>query len=242
MVTRVVSVSVIRWIARRRNGSPTIPVGSCRFGDLRRLSPISGDYGFDRGTPVDRYYIERFLGDNSSDIAGHVLEIGDNVYTLRFGGDRIVASDILHVDASNARATLVGDVAQPGTLPKARFDCIVFTQTLHLVFDMRSAIANLHDALKPGGVLLVTAPGITQVDTGIWAKTWYWSVTAVGTSRLLQERFRPERIAVAAHGNVLAAAAFLYGLACEELDQTELDAEDPRYPVVIVARAVRADT
>jgi glycosyltransferase involved in cell wall biosynthesis len=38
-----------------------IPIGSVRFGDFRRLSPISRSFGFDRGTPTDRYYIENSL-------------------------------------------------------------------------------------------------------------------------------------------------------------------------------------
>jgi SAM-dependent methyltransferase len=243
----VFPVSAIKWIAQRRSRLPPKSgepgaVGGCRFGDLSRLSPVSEDYGFDRGTPVDRYYIERFLGDNSGDISGRVLEVGDNAYTLRFGSDRVAQSDILHVDASNPRATLVGDIAREQTLPKASFDCIVFTQTLHLVFDMRAAVANLHDALKPGGVLLLTAPGITSVDTGIWAQTWYWSITAVAARRLLEGRFRPDRVAVEAHGNVFAATAFLYGLAYEELDRADLDMDDPRYPVIVAARAVRRET
>lgn len=238
----MVAVSVIRGIARRLSRSTSVAVGSCWFGDLKRLTPISEDYGFDRGSPVDRYYIERFLGGNSGDIAGRVLEVGDNAYTVRFGGDRVAQSEILHVDASNPRATLVGDIARPGTLPEASFDCIVFTQTLHLVFDMRAAIANLHDALKPGGVLLLTVPGITQVDIGIWAETWFWSLTSIAGRRLLEERFRPEAIAVEAYGNVFAATAFLYGLAFEELDLADLDADDPRYPIIVAARAVKAAT
>src|SRR5689334_3710614 len=42
-------------------------VGEVRLGDLRRLTPISRNWGFDRGQPVDRYYIENFLAVQSSD-------------------------------------------------------------------------------------------------------------------------------------------------------------------------------
>ena len=43
-------------------------------------------------------------------------------------------------------------------------------------------------------------------------------------------------------GNVLAAIAFLAGLAAEELRPEELDVNDPDYQAVIVVRAVkRAD-
>jgi hypothetical protein len=38
----------------------------------------------------------------------------------------------------------------------------------------------------------------------------------------------------------LAAAGFLFGLAAEELTRGELAARDPRYPVIVAARAVKA--
>jgi SAM-dependent methyltransferase len=117
----------------------------------------------------------------------------------------------------------------------------VLTQTLHLVFDMRSAVAALHRALKPGGILLLTTPGISQVDRDEWTASWYWSLTAAAARRLLNEHFRPDAVAVVAHGNVFAAAAFLYGLAFEELDRTDLDVDDPSYPVIVTARAVKVN-
>ena len=176
--------------------------------------------------PIDRHYIERFLGEKASDITGRVLEIGDNAYTIQFGGVRVERSDILHIDATNPRATLIGDLAQLETLPVAAFDCIVLTQTLHLLFDMRAAIATIHRALKSGGALLLTTPGISPLDRGEWGSTWYWSLTALATRRLLEERFPAHEIAVEAHGNVFAATAFLHGIAVEELDRTVLDVDD----------------
>ena len=59
---------------------PTIPLATYRL-------QLSRDFGFDRGTPIDRYYIESFLSTHASDIRGHVLEVADNTYTRRFGGD-----------------------------------------------------------------------------------------------------------------------------------------------------------
>jgi SAM-dependent methyltransferase len=236
---KLLPAAVMRRIDRLRSRPEPIPFGSVCFGDIRRLSPISRSYGFDRGTPVDRYYIERFLGKNASDIRGRVLEVADNAYTTRFGGSRVQRSDVLHVDATNPRATFIGDLAQASTLPEGIFDCIVLTQTLHLIFDLRAAVATLHQSLKPGGVLLLTTPGISQIDPDEWTDSWYWSLTAVAARRLLGERFPPDAVAVEAHGNVLAATAFLYGLAFEELDSGELDVNDASYPVIVAARAVK---
>ena len=231
--------TVLLWIQRLRGRPASFPLGSVRFGDLRRLAPISRTFGFDRGTPVDRYYIERFLAEHRDDIRGHILEVGNNTYTLRFGGARVEQSDILHADATNRRATIIGDLTQTDVLPEAAFQCIVITQVLHFLYDMRAAVATLHRALRPGGVLLLTMPGITQVDSGSWESNLAWSVTPAAVRRLLEERFQSDTVAVEAHGNVFAATAFLYGLAVEELDRADLDVDDANFPVIVAARAVK---
>ena len=212
---------------------------SVRLGDLRRLRPISRDFGYDRGNPVDRHYIEDFLSRHAEDIKWRVLEIGDNSYTMRYGGARVTHSDILHVSPDNPRATLVGDLAEADNLPSAVFDCIVLTQTLHLIFDMRKAIATLHRMLKPGGVLLATVPGVSSIDRGEWGSSWYWSLSPAALRRLLEEKFDSANVSVTAYGNVLAAVAFLHGLAEHELSAAELDAHDPQYPMIAAARAVK---
>jgi glycosyltransferase involved in cell wall biosynthesis len=212
---------------------------SVRFGDLRRLHPISRDFGYDRGNPVDRHYIEDFLSGYAEDIRGRVLEVGDNAYTMQYGGARVTYSDILHVSTDNPRATVVGDLSEGDNFPSAMFDCIVLTQTLHLIFDMRKAIATLHRMLKPGGVLLATVPGVSSIDRGQWGSSWYWSLSPAALSRLLEEKFDSANVNVIAYGNVLAAVAFLHGLAEHELSAAELDAHDPQYPMIAAARAVK---
>src|SRR5919106_494225 len=96
--TRVSLKSITLPVSRvvRRYTRPR-SVGRIDWGDLRRVKPISKKWGFDRGLPIDRYYIEQFLAKHASDVRGHALEIGDNTYTYRYGAGRITNSDILHV-------------------------------------------------------------------------------------------------------------------------------------------------
>ena len=202
------------------------------------MRPISSNFGFDRGRPLDRRYIEDFLSRNAEDIKGRVLEVGDNAYTVQFGGTRVTQSDILNADPNNPRATLVGDLAQGRDFPSQAFDCIVLTQTLHFIFDMRKAVTTLHRMLKPGGVLLVTVPGISCIEHDAnWPPLWTLSPTAL--RRLLLSTFGEANVEVSTYGNVLAAVAFLHGLAESELQPVELDTQDPEYPVTVAARAVR---
>ena len=241
--------AAVRWLpaglqarlhARWRAWSMDPPVHAVDFGALRRVTPISRVFGFDRGQPIDRHYIEAFLERHAGDIGGRVLEVGDNAYTIRFSGDRLVRSDVLNIAPGNPLTTVVADLADAGHIPSDSFDSIIVTQTLHLVYDLRAAVATLHRILKPGGVLLVTVPGISQVDRDDWAETWYWSLTDRAAARLFQDAFPREGVTVTSFGNVLAATAFLHGLASEELERRELDHHDACYPVIVAVRAVKA--
>jgi GT2 family glycosyltransferase len=228
--------------ARLRPSAPAtteVPApGSVRWGDLDRTEPISDDFGYDRGTPIDRFYIERFLEQHANDIAGRVLEVGDDAYCRRFGALHITRQDVLHVSADNPAATIVGDLSRPGTLPALTFDCLVLTQTLHLVYDMRAAVAEMHACLKPGGVVLLTVPGITRIDRGQWGgENWFWSLTAASAARLFGDLFGADHVRVESHGNVFAATAFLQGLALEEVDRNKLQVHDACFPVIVTVRA-----
>ena len=233
---------VRHWLGAKRRGLPYItPVGRVRFGSLRRLTPLSRDFGYDRGLPIDRYYIERFLSTHASDVRGHVLEIADDTYTRRFGGGQVTKSDVLHVEAVE-RATIVGDLSSADHIPSGTFDCMILTQTLQFIYDVPAALRTVWRILRPGGVVLATVPGITPIsryDMERWG--CYWGFSSQSVRRLFEAACPGAEIRVETHGNVLAAGAFLYGMAAEELEQRELESHDPDYQVVITVRAVRPE-
>lgn len=208
-----------------------------RLGRVSSSRPLCKSWGKSRGTMIDRYYIEGFLAGYSTDIGGRVLEIGDDDYSRRFGGSRITRQDILHL-TGHPRATIVGDLSFPGLLPTHAFDCIIFTQTLQLVFEMSAALDQLHAALRPGGVLLVTVPGITPIGQGEWGPYWCWSLTPHSLERLLGKSFPVEQLELRSYGNLVAATAFLHAAAVEEVGRRRLAPSDPAYPVIVTARAV----
>ena len=233
-------------------------VGAARLGDLRRLTPISRRFGMDRGQPIDRYYIEDFLGRHGGsaayaqgEIRGHVCEVGGDEYVRKFGGWRggdgaataVTAVDVLHADASNPDATLVGDLSSGSGVPDQRFDCVICTQTLNVVYDTEGVVRTLHRMLKPGGVALVTVPGITQAarpDRDLWGD--YWRFTTLSAQRIFEGVFGAQGVRVVAYGNVLTSAAFLYGLAAEELSREELELRDPDYEMLIAIRAQKGES
>jgi SAM-dependent methyltransferase len=202
-----------RWLIRATR-RPV--VGAVRLGDLARRTPISRDWGFDRGRPVDRFYIERF------------------------GATQVTHSDVLHPFEGNPRATVIADLARPEPRLEQQFDCIICTQTLQFIYAAREAVQQLHDWLTPGGVALVTVPGISQISREDMQLTGdYWRFTSAAVQRMFAGAFGEGALEIASSGNVLASIAFLHGIAAEELEEADLLDADPQFQLITTVRAVR---
>jgi SAM-dependent methyltransferase len=218
------------------------PIGWAHLGSLRRLTPISPHWGNERGLPIDRYYIQQFIRANALDIRGHGLEIKEDLYASRFGGERITKLDILHPEEGNPNATLVADLTLADDLPSNNFDFIIATQTLHFISDVHAAVGTLFRILKPGGILLATVSGISKIsreDIDRWGHNA--AFTSTSAERLFHVFFPKGNVRVDARGNVLAAIACLHGLASEELRPQELNYYDPDFQVLVTIRAVKPE-
>ena len=202
----------------------------------RDIEPLSYLWGFDRGLPLNRYYIERFLEEFRGDIRGHCLEFQDSPYTRRYGGDAVTKLDILHIDDSQPQATIVADLTKPNDIPTGTFDCIICTQVLHVIFEVDKAVSELHRILKPGGVLLATVPHISMCDPG-WHEIWRF--TPEGLGAVVGRAFGHESLTVRAYGNSLTAAGELRGLVTDEFSQATLEHHDPRFAISVCVRAVK---
>ena len=209
------------------------------LGDLRRTSPFS-TWGESRGGPIDRYYVEQFLARHATDIQGRVLEVAGDEYVSRFG-TAVRHADILDIKEDNPRATFVGDIAEAPGVPDDAFDCVLVTQLLPFVYDVQAALRTAHRILVPGGVLLVTTPGICRiapVEAEIFGH--WWNLTSMSLGRITEEAFGVGNVEVETFGNVLAAAAFLYGLGPFDITPDELAVHDPAFEVTVAARAVKS--
>lgn len=204
------------------------------------FQPVSRVFGLDRGEPIDRHFIEKFLKQNSERITGRVLEVENNIYTTKFG-QAVTHSDILHAVPSNV-ATIVGDLATGKNIPENAFDCIILTQTIHVIYDVKSTLKNAVNALKPGGVLLITVPGISMIsryDMDRWGD--FWRFTDKSLKMLLAEYIPPENVTVESFGNIEVAKAFLDGLALHEIPETATQYNDEDFQVVLTARAIKPE-
>ena len=208
------------------------------LGTLRRLTPLSREWGADRGTPVDRYYVQRFLDAHRGDIRGRVLEVKDAEYTRRFGSE-VASADVLDVDPANPQATIVADLATADAVPANSYDCFILTQTLQFIYDTRAALGHASRILRPGGVLLATVPTVSRAILKFEPIRDYWRFTPAACTELFAERFGQHRITVRARGNVLTSIAFLTGMAAEELTEREREHADPDFPLLVTIRAVK---
>jgi SAM-dependent methyltransferase len=202
-----------------------------RWGNMRRVEPFSTSFGFDRGTPVDRYYLDQFLERNRALITGRVLEVQVPSYTRRYGAD-VLESHTVDVNPA-FNATYTCDLADAPHLPPDHYDCFLVPNTLQHLARLEPALQTMLRVVKPGGTILASAAGLLPLipDGGD-----YWRLSADGWRRVLESEWPRCDLAIEAHGNCLAAVAAMYGLAQEELTSNELDAHDARYPLLVTIR------
>lgn len=208
------------------------------LGTLDRSKPLSEHWGFDRGTPVDRYFIESFLAEHRDDIRGHVLEVKDSLYTDRFGTG-VERRSVLDIDPANENATIHADLAAADSIESDQFDCFILTQTLQFIYDTRAALRHAHRVLRPGGVLLATVPSMIRIDNRL-PSIDYWRFTPACCRMLFRELFSPDRLTIRGYGSFRSGSAFWAGLAAEDLRPRELDTHDARFPVLVAIRAVKS--
>ena len=210
----------------------SIPLGSMDWGMLRNQEPISNRWGFDRGQPIDRYYIENFLGRHSESIRGRGIEVMNPDYLRRFGMGRVTGENVVDINPNNAKATIVGDLLDPATLPVGAYDCFILTQMLQVVFQPEIVVRNCYASLRSGGTMLVTVPCMCRYSPH---PVDYWRFTDTSLARLIEENTDCEDLEVEVHGNLVASIAFLVAMASSELTPEELDLKDNRFPIVATA-------
>jgi SAM-dependent methyltransferase len=199
-------------------------------------APLSAHWGRERGTPIDRWFIERFLAEHAVDIRGDVLEVKDDGYTTRFGVG-VESSAVLDVEPANPAATVVADLGEPSAFPRERYDCFVLTQTLQFVYDLEAAVESVYACLRRGGVCLATVPVVSRLNRPETNRGEFWRLAPAACERLFANRFGADAVEVTAYGNAAACVAFLAGAAAEELSAGTLSRPHPLFPLLVGVRA-----
>jgi len=206
---------------------------------LHNIKPISKDFGWSRGKPIDRFYIEKFLSKNKKLIKGDCGEISETRYLDMYNNDLIKTTKIFDIDLTNKSADIHGDLEDINNIPEKIFDCFISTQVLNFIYNYSIAIDNLHKMLKPEGALLLTVSGpsthISEYDMSRWGD--YWRFTEQSVLKAFEKTFGQNNVEVKCYGNVLAATYMLQGISSEELTKDEINYYDPIYPMLITVVA-----
>ncbi len=214
---------------------------------FRRLRPI-GD-GKQRGTPIVRYYWNRFLTQHQADIRGTALEVGTTDTIRRYGDQAVINADAIDLFPHSPEVTIVADLSRADHVPSDSYDCFVNQFTMHLIYDIEAALYHAIRILKPGGVLLVNFPCVDYyfshgLDMGTGEPLFlYWWFTPIQVENLLRRVGLGETdYALEVYGNLFARIAYQLNLAAEELTKRELEYSDPGHPLLICARVIKPES
>jgi hypothetical protein len=202
--------------------------GLPRWGNLRRTAPFSSKFGFERGTPIDRYYLHEFLSRHRGVISGDVLEVQTASYTMRFG-QSVTRADTFDI-APEFKPTYRCDISHcEEIIPSRAYDCLLLPNALPHFRELDLALGNLARIVRPGGAILASAAGLLPLTGDV---PDYWRFSPAGWREKLSAAWPGATIEIAGHGNCLSAIGAQLGLALEELTEAELDVHDPRFPLL----------
>ena len=196
--------------------------------------PISRQFGTERGTPIDRYYIEQFLEEHKKFIQGDVLEIEDNSYTKRFGQDKVKLSIVMDVSSTDSDITFHGNLETGDGIREEIADCFILTQTLMYIYDLKSCAHHISRLLKKDGVALITCSGISQNSVRCMDNYGcYFNFNEGALVKMFEHE--PSLIVEesGSMGNVKTVIAHLGGLCCEDLEEEDFKVEDKYYPLIV---------
>lgn len=226
-------------IAREEDWIP-VRGAICREKNVDKLQALSVEpvgklFGQPRGGSICRYYIDCFLKKHKSEIRGKVLEIGDRTYTERYK-EKVEASYCLHFDPAfpSDEMDFYGDLRDGTGIKNNFYDCIILTQVLNCIKDIRNTPKILVDSLKPNGTLLITVSGISPVsrlDMDRWG--YFWNFTDAGIAGMFEAE--NTECTIETYGNFKVACAFLAGMSYTELSEADLKYADEDFQVFISA-------
>ncbi len=219
--------SIIRKLQRQRDANIRM------IADMP-MKPISRRCGYERGTPIDRYYIEKFLDSNQKYIQNKVMEVADNQYTCRYSKN-IKEALIMHVEGWDKDVVQINLETGNGVAKYANsIDCFICTQTIQMIYDIKTAMKNIYKMLKQDGTALITIAGIAGIslyDYYNWGE--YWRVTPKALRMIMEETFDRNKIEIFGYGNIKTTIAFLYGLCVEDLGENDFTYDDEQFPMLI---------
>ena len=125
-----------------------------------KIKRVSKKFGFDRGLPIDRFYIDKYLDKNlSKSTYQNGLEVGGVQYLEKFKVAKKTA--LLHpeylISEGHGDQALVVDLNKKfKNIGDEKFDLIIATNVLTFVEEPHLALNTFQELLVPGGLLIIS--------------------------------------------------------------------------------------
>ena len=207
-------------------------INTIDWGDLKRRFPLCNLFGFTRGIPIDRYYLDKFISEIRPQVTGTVLEVGgllQNRELYQFSQ----ATEYHTLDiAANPGVTQIGDVHDLAMFKPNSLDAVVIFNVLEHCHNPWIVVKNIYIWLKEGGKCFCMVPSAQRLHD---FPGDYWRPLPDGMQQLFQD-FRQRKLYV--YGNPMTVIASFMGISAQELSHEELNDFHPDYPVTtcMVAR------
>jgi SAM-dependent methyltransferase len=200
-------------------------VGAVNWGDLRRPQPLCQFFGFMRGTPIDRYYLDQFIKSIQKEVSGITLEIGGEKTNQELYGFKLT-TEYRVLDLPGWSDDIVGDATNPEAVSDNSFDSIIIFNVLEHCENPQAVVDNIYKWLKPGGRAFAMVPCTQRIHP---TPRDYWRPMPDGL-QVLFKAFHEKKVTT--YGNITTVIASFHGIAVEELTTAEMDFTHPDYPVV----------
>ncbi len=201
-----------------------------RFLWARNILPVGTDFGWSRGTPIGRFYVNNFVAEKAQGLGGVILEFGEARYRDYFKDvEQYKVVDVV----AGPNVDFVCDIHDVSSMPQTFFDVIVCTQVLEHVERPEYALRELRKLLKKDGRLICTVPFLAHIH---YVPTDYYrfSIDAI-TSALSRAGF--EVLDARNSGNALVTIGSLLGFSAQDFSSSEMAVVDNLYPFNILTFA-----
>ena len=203
------------------------------WGTMRRRFAICEWFGFSRGAPVDRYYLDRFVAEIRERVVGEVLEIGGRSANRElYGFPNVTRYQTLDMRPGPG-VDIVGDAHDPAIHPPDSVDSIVAFNVLEHCEQPWKVVENMRLWLRRGGWAFCMVPNAQRIHA---MPRDYWRALPEAVQWMFRDFSTRE---IRQYGNPTTVIAAYLGIAAEELSRDELDEIHLDYPVAtcISARA-----
>lgn len=213
----------------KRNISPSKPT-------LKAIKKYSNKFGFDRGTPLDLFYMMQIFDKvDKYKSYQNSLEFGDLNYSKLFNTKNMFV--LTHPEYANGvidKNQIVFDLNSSNIYNGTFFDLIISTNVINFTHNPFVSIKHHFAMLNDNGTLVLTVQSsmpVSDYDQKRWGD--YWRLTMDSLAKLLEGY--PIEYELYSFGSFTTSIAFLCGIAAEELELNVLDEHDHRYPIGIGA-------